>query len=199
MKILILSFILGVCLVAGELKLQSGSVTALTGVLFDSQISPKNEDLSTSLSMDASDITSIRGTISVEMGLFKSENADRDAYMYEKLEIEKFTSSTYTIKNVIATKTPNMYIIIGELYLHGVTRALELSALITQDDVTLSMDVSSTINAQNYDIKMPCLLGFTMCVDENIDIKGIAIFKKFSLTDTIKNYIEKINNGISEL
>jgi polyisoprenoid-binding protein YceI len=193
MKIFILSLLVGISLVAGELRLQSGSVSALTGVLGDSKIDPKNEQLTTKLSMNASDITSIRGAISVEMALFNSDNPDRDANMYETLNVEKFISSTYTIKNVVATKTPNKYILKGSLLLHGVTKPLDFDAVITQDDVTLSINASTKINAKHYDIEMPCLLGFTMCVKENIDINGIAIFKKSSLSNTIKHYVDKIS------
>jgi polyisoprenoid-binding protein YceI len=178
MKFLVLSLILGLSLIAGELSLKSGSVMGITGVVGDSKIDPKNDTLSSRLSMDGSDITSLQGSINVEMSLFKSSNADRDKHMQETLESEKFTNSTYTIKNVEALDTPNHYILKGELELHGVKKALDFNAKITQDGETLTIDASSNINVEDYDIEMPCLLGFTMCVDENVAISGVAVLTK---------------------
>jgi len=192
MKFLLFYFLLTFSLLAGELKLQSASVSAHTSVLGDSNIDPKNEHLRTKLLMDGSDITSIKGKVSLEMALFKSDKADRDANMYETLNIDKYLYSTYTIHRTIATKTPNLYLLQGELELHGVKQPLEFKARITQDEVTLSIDASSTINVQDYKIEMPCLLGFTLCVDENVAIKAVAIFKKDSLSNTIKHYVDKM-------
>ena len=194
MKFLVLSLLLGLSLIAGELRLQSGSVSGLTGVIGDGKIDPKNETLSAKLSMDGSDITTLKGTISVEMALFKSENADRDANMYETLETEKFTYSEYEIKRVVATTIANKYILEGILELHGVEKELNFDATITQDETTLSIDAKTKINVEDYNIEMPCLLGFTMCVDENVDIKGKAIFKKSSLSNTIKQYVDKMTS-----
>ncbi|QFR48274.1 YceI family protein [Sulfurimonas lithotrophica] len=178
MKFLVLSIILVLSLFAGELKLQSGSVMGLTSVLGDSKIDPKNDNLLTNLSIDGDDITTLKGTISVEMALFKSQNADRDENMLETLEVEKFTKSIYTIQSVEDTKAPSVYILKGELDLHGVKKALDFNATITQDDMILSIDAKSKINVEDYGIEMPCLLGFTMCVDENVEINGVAVFNK---------------------
>ncbi|MCW8839175.1 MAG: YceI family protein [Thiovulaceae bacterium] len=178
MKFLFLSIVLGLSLIAGELTLQSGSISGLTGVLGDSKIDPKSNQLSAQLSIDGDELTSIRGSISVEMAFFKSENADRDENMHETLQSEKFKTSTYTITSVEATKTKDTYILKGELDFHGVKKEQEFNALITQNDATLNIDAKANINFEDYEIEMPCLLGFTMCVDENVAINGIAIFNK---------------------
>lgn len=178
MKFLFLSLILGITLIAGELKLQSGSVMGITGVVGDSKIDPKNDQLSASLSMDGDDIKSLNGSISVKMAMFKSENADRDEHMQETLESEKFAKSTYTIKSVEALETPDHYNLKGELELHGVINPLDFKAKITLDGNTINIDASSNINVEDYNIDMPCLLGFTMCVDENVAISGVAVLTK---------------------
>ncbi len=178
MKFLVLSLILGMSLIAGELSLQSGSVMGTTGVVGDSNIDPKNNNISTKLLMDGSDITSLHGSVSVEMAMFKSENADRDEHMQETLESEKFALSAYTITAVEALETPNNYILKGELELHGVKNALDFNAKITLAGDTLTIDATSKINVEDYDIEMPCLLGFTMCVDENVAISAAAVLTK---------------------
>lgn len=178
MKSLILSVLLGASLTAGVLHVNSGSVSALTGVVGDSKIDPKNESISAKLSMEGDDLSSIRGTISVEMIKFKSENKDRDEHMYETLENEKFPLSTYTIKSVKSAKSPNSYVLTGDLEFHGVTKHLDFDAQITQDETSVKIDAKTQINVEDYDIDMPCLLGFTMCVDEHVSINAIAVLNK---------------------
>jgi polyisoprenoid-binding protein YceI len=178
MKFLILSMFLISSLIAGDLQVNSGSVSALTGVLGDSKVDPKNESISAKLSMDGDDLSTIRGTISVEMALFKSDNEDRDENMHETLESEKFALSTYTIKKVKTTESPDSYVLKGELELHGVIKPLDFNAHITQDETTVKIDAKTKINVEDYNIDMPCLLGFTMCVDENVAINGIAVLNK---------------------
>jgi len=178
MKFLVLSLILGLSLIAGELTLQSGSVMGLTGVVGDRNIDPKNEQLSAALSMESNDILTLKGTIDVKMAMFKSSNADRDEHMYEALEIEDFANSRYTIKSVEAIDTPDHYTLKGELELHGVKKPLDFKAKITIDGKTVTIEATSKINVEDYDIEMPCLLGFTMCVDENVAINGVAVLSK---------------------
>ncbi|WP_373073467.1 YceI family protein [Sulfurimonas sp.] len=178
MKFLIFSMLLGASLIAGDLQVKSGSVSALTGVLGDSKVDPKFDSINAKLSMDGDDLKSIRGTISVEMAKFKSENADRDENMHETLESEKFAMSNYTINGVEATESPDTYVLKGELELHGVIRPLDFNAKITQDDSTVSIDAKTQINVEDYKIDMPCLLGFTMCVDENVNIDGVVVLNK---------------------
>lgn len=178
MKFLILSMFLVVSLAAGVLHLKSGSVSALTGVLGDSKVDPKTDSITAKLSMDGDDLNSIHGTISVEMIKFKSENKDRDENMYETLESEEFPLSTYTIKNVESAKSPDDFVLKGELEFHGVTKPLDFNAHITQDETTVKIDANTQINAEDYGLDMPCLLGFTMCVDEHIAINGVAVLNK---------------------
>lgn len=178
MKLLILSMFLGASLIAGNLQLNSGSVSALTGVLGDSKVDPKNESIDAKLSMNGDNPSSLRGTISVEMALFKSDNEDRDENMHETLQSDKFALSTYTIQKVTTTESPDTYVLKGELELHGVIRPLDFNAKITQDETTVKIDAKTTINVEDYNIDMPCLLGFTMCVDENVAINGVAVLNK---------------------
>lgn len=194
MKVLTILLALTFSLLAGNLTLQSGSVTGLTGVMGDAKIDPQNEALSADVSMMGSDISTIKGSISIELALFKSENADRDANMYETLESEKFTFAKYTINKTTPTNSPNIYRLNGELEFHGVKKELDFEATIMQDEATLSIDAKSRIDVEDFGIEMPCLLGFTMCVNNYVAINGVAIFKKTSLSNTIKQYVDKMSS-----
>jgi len=178
MKFLMLFVLLAVSMFANELKLKDGSVSALTGVLGDAKINPQNNFLNAKLSMSGNELTSIRGTISVEMLRFKSDNEDRDENMYQTLESDKFTYSTYTINNIISTETKDNYVLNGNLKLHGVIKPVNFDAIITQNGTSITIDAKTKINVEDYNIDMPCLLGFTMCVDENVNIHGVTVLEQ---------------------
>lgn len=90
MKKTLLLFLCTLPLLAGNLALQEGFVAAHTEMVMDKTIDPLNNRLRTDLNMDSDDISSLKGTISVEMDFFSSDNSDRDKEMYETLDSSAF-------------------------------------------------------------------------------------------------------------
>lgn len=178
MKKFILILSLSFSLFAGNLILKEGFVAAHTEVFGDSTIDPLNNVLHADLSMDADDITSIKGVLSVDMKLFVSDNSDRDEHMHESTEASTFPLASYTITEVNKNQDTDSYTLKGILHFHGVKKELSFKSEINLDNETLSISAISNILVSEYGIDMPCLLGFALCVDDKIDIFAKAVLTK---------------------
>jgi len=176
MKKLLTILILALPLLASNLTLKDGFVSAHTEVLGDSSIDPLNTDLKANISMDDG-LESLKGDFSIDMGYFSSDNEDRDENMHETTEVEKFPLAKYTIKKVTKQEGENNYTIAGSLNFHGTDKALSFDAEIIEDSSDLVIKGTSTIMVSDYGVDMPCLGGFFLCVDDKVDL-----FVKATLT-----------------
>lgn len=173
---LLLSFTL--YLFAGNLTLQEGFVAAHTEVFGDSTIDPLNNVIHADLSMDADEITSIKGVLSVDMKLFVSDSSDRDEHMHKSTQALIFPLAFYTITSVNKNDEVGSYTLNGILDFHGVKKELSFNAEISLNNGTLSISAISSILVSEYGIDMPCLLGFALCVEDKVDIFAKAVLTK---------------------
>ncbi len=178
MKKFTLLLLLSLSLFAGNLQLKEGFVAAHTEVLGDSTIDPLNNNINAELSIAGDDITSIRGKLSVDMKLFVSDNSDRDEHMNKTNEVEKFPLASYTITEITKAKDANAYTIDGTLDFHGVQKALRFDAEISVDEKTITISGISKFLLSEYDVDAPCLLGFALCVEDEVDIFAKAVLIK---------------------
>ncbi len=163
-------------LFASELRLKEGFVAAHTEMLLDRKIDPLNSVLRGEISMQGDELSSLKGTFTVEMGFFKSDNSDRDKEMDEALEITKFPLATYTIEDVVKTESENNYILKGRLAFHGEENELSFNAEIIQDDKSVTISAISKMWVSEYGVEMPCLL--FMCVRDQVDLFAKAVLIK---------------------
>ncbi len=168
MKNILLALFLTIPLLAANLQLKSGSVAAHTEMLMDSTIDPINNSLNADITMDGSDVTTLRGKFWVDMNLFKSDKSDRDKSMYKEVESDKFKLATYTISSIAKAEGENSYTISGVLDFHGKEKPLIAKAQIVSVDGTLSISASSMILMSDFGIKMPCMV--FMCVRNQVDL-----------------------------
>jgi len=175
MKKFLLLLLISLPLLAANLQLKEGFVAAHTEMMMDSTIDPLNNHLHADLTMQADDVTSLRGKLWVEMSLFSSDNVDRDQHMHETNEVEKYPLATYTISNV--TKTDNgTYTIDGELNFYGQNRPFALQAEILLQEETISINATSKIRVSDFGMEMPCIM--FMCVRDQVDIFAKAVLIK---------------------
>jgi len=177
MKYLFFSLLLVFPLLATPLTLKEGFVAAHTEVLGDSTIDPLNIGLKAEMSMDST-LESLKGNFSVNMNFFSSDNEDRDENMHESTEAETFPISTYTIETVTKAEGENNYLMTGKLNFHGIDKKLNFDVEITQDTKSVSIKGKSKILVSDYGIDMPCLGGFFLCVDDNVDLFVKAVLSK---------------------
>lgn len=175
MKTFSLLLLLSFSLFAGNLELKEGFVAAHTEVLGDSTIDPLNHSLHANLNISGDDITSITGELSVELSLFVSDNSDRDENMHETTEAEKFPLASYTITGIHKAKETNAYTLNGMLDFHGVKKELDFDAEILLQEDTVTISGVSKILLSDYNVDAPCLLGFVLCVEDNVDIFAKAV------------------------
>ncbi|OHE15953.1 MAG: hypothetical protein A2540_05260 [Sulfurimonas sp. RIFOXYD2_FULL_37_8] len=168
MKKILLALFLTIPLLAANLQLKSGSVAAHTEMLMDSTIDPLNNSLNADITIDGSDVTTLRGKFWVDMNLFKSDKSDRDKNMYKEVEADKFKLATYTISSIAKAEGSNSYIINGVLDFHGQEKPLIAKAQIISTDDTLSINASSMILISDFGVKMPCMA--FLCVRNQVDL-----------------------------
>lgn len=173
MKKILLVLILAFPLFAANLQLKNGSVAAHTQMVMDKTIDPLNNSLNADLTIQESDITTLRGKFWVEMELFKSDNNDRDKNMYKDIEVDKFKLASYTISSVIKNGD-NSYTISGILNFHGKEKPINAQAKIVYTAGVLTIDASSMILVSDFGIKMPCMV--FMCVRDQVDLSIKADF-----------------------
>lgn len=176
MKKTFLLFLCTLPLLAANLTLQEGFVAAHTEMVMDKTIDPLNNRLRTDLNMDSDDISSLKGTISVETGFFSSDNSDRDKNMYETLKVSVFPHATYTISAVSKGEGKNAYTLSGVLDFHGQTKELDFDSEITLENNTLTISATSMILMSDFGVEIPCLM--FMCVRDQIDLFAKAVLEK---------------------
>ena len=168
MKKILLALLLTIPLLGANLQLNSGSVAAHTEMLMDSTIDPLNNSLNADLTMDGSDVTTLKGKFWVDMNLFKSDKSERDKNMYKEVESDKFKLATYTISSIEKTDGNNSYTINGVLDFHGKEKPLIAKAQIVSVNGTLTINASSMILMSDFGIKMPCMA--FLCVRNQVDL-----------------------------
>ncbi|MGE4419373.1 MAG: YceI family protein [Sulfurimonas sp.] len=174
MKKIFTMLLLALPLFAISLELKSGYVAAHTEMLMDKTIDPINNHLKADITIENSDISTIKGKFWVEMTLFTSDKSERDEHMYKEVEADTFKLATYTIANVTKTEGENSYIINGTLDFHGEKKELSAKAKITSTEGSLNIDAASMILMSDFGIEMPCMV--FMCVRDQVDLLVKATF-----------------------
>jgi polyisoprenoid-binding protein YceI len=169
MKTLLLTLLLAFPLLATNLKLEKGFVQSHTEMVMDSKIDSLNNSLHVEATMDANDITTIKGKFSLDVSLFVSDNESRDENMYEAIESVKFPLATYNITSITKADTDkDTYTLHGVLEFHGVKKSVDFNAQILDQGDTLYLSAETQILGPDFGIEMPCMV--FMCVDDKIDI-----------------------------
>ena len=168
MKTLFFILCLNLSLFSNDLHLQKGFVAIHTEMLLDKTIDPLSTSLQADLSIQDSDINSLRGVFIIHMKLFSSDNKNRDEAMHKLNEVKKYPFAKYTISNISKAEGNHMYIINGILNFHGKEKALEAKAEILYQDNILTLNATANILASEYNLEVPCL--FFFCVRDKIDI-----------------------------
>lgn len=176
MKKLLVLLLFTLPLLSENLTLQEGFVAAHTEMMMDSTIDPLNNTLKADVRMDGNDIATLKGSISVEMDLFISDNSDRDENMDEATEAAKFPLASYTISKVTQAEGENNYLLTGTLDFHGQKRELSFNAEIIQKNDTLTINATSLILMSDYGVEPPCLM--FLCVRDQVDLFAKAVFIK---------------------
>jgi len=143
--------------VANSLTFQSGKVMVHTSVFGDSTIDPASSVITSNLTIDGNDITTIKGSVDVSLVNLKSDNSDRDEHMYEAIDIKKYTQTSYTI-NSISPNSEGKYNIYGTLNLHGVTKKIDLLANITKNGNSVTIKGTTSFKMSDFGITPPKLL-----------------------------------------
>lgn len=175
MKIFLLILMLHVALFAENLELESGYIKAHTEMVFDNTIDPINKSLMSEMSIQSSNIESMRGSFWVNMNMFISDMLDRDTHMYDAIESKKFILAKFTIDSVTKIEETDMYEVSGELDFHGIKKELHSIAKIIIKNHKLEFNATTTFNMDDFGIEMPCMM--FMCVREQVDL---IIEAKFS-------------------
>lgn len=176
MKKALLLLLFTLPLLAGNLVLQEGFVAAHTEMMMDKTIDPLNNRLRTDLNMDADEISSLTGTISVETGFFSSDNSDRDKNMYETINASIFPHATYTISTVTKGESKNAYTLSGVLDFHGQKKELDFDSEVTFENNILTISATSMILMSDFGVEIPCMM--FMCVRDQIDLFAKAVLLK---------------------
>ncbi|PHR53998.1 MAG: hypothetical protein COA44_14635 [Arcobacter sp.] len=175
MKKLLITLLMSLPLLAGNLQLKEGFVAAHTEMLMDSTIDPLNTALQADISIQADDITSLSGKFWIEMNLFSSDNKDRDEHMHDATEVSKYPLATYTLSKVTKLRGDNEYKIEGTLNFFSQSKPFSTRSEITLEKGILTINATSMIKVSDYGLDMPCIL--FMCVRDEVDlfIKAVLV------------------------
>jgi polyisoprenoid-binding protein YceI len=167
-KKLLLVFVTPLVLFAGQLQLIDGSIKAHTSVFGEPNIDPMTKKINTNLTME-NDIESINGEITINPMSLVSDNADRDANMYETLGAKDFTTISFKVLNI--SKSETGYIIGGVLNLHGVIKGIEAKGEISDmGNNIINLKSKFTIKMSDYGIEPPTMLFLTVRDEVDIDV-----------------------------
>jgi len=175
MKKFLIVLLLALPIFAGSLHLEEGFVAAHTEMLMDSTIDPLNTGLKAEVSIDEG-IESLKGSFSIEMNLFSSDNEDRDEHMHEATNALNFPLATFTIAEILKEEGENNYLIKGDLNFFKERKELTFRSEILQDDSSVTISATSKILVSDYGMEMPCMM--FMCVRDEVDLFVKAKFKK---------------------
>jgi len=174
MKSLLFILLINISLLAQSLYLREGLVQAHTGIIMDS-IDPVNMELKADLTIEDNDLTTLDGKFFVEMGMFISDNKDRDEHMMETLNIINFPKAIFTIDRVMK-HSDKLYTLVGDMNFHGVKKELSFKTDILNTKNTITLTANSDINGTDFGLEMPCQ--FFICVDNKINIIVKAVLDK---------------------
>ena len=162
---IVLLLILGLGAFANNLIVQNAQIKAHTEVFGDSEINPSTKNVKADLTMETS-IESIKGKIYFETLTLISDKKSRDEHMYELLQIEKFKTISFDIKNI--TKNETDYEIKGALTLNGVTKNIKAKIIINQQNNQISLNGGFSFNLTDFNLEPPKMMFLT--VRNQIDI-----------------------------
>jgi polyisoprenoid-binding protein YceI len=171
-----LSLILLACgfLYAGPLGFESGTIKAHTEVLGDSSIDPMVKKANSHLSMEDA-VTTLHGTIEVNMAEFMSDNRKRDEHMHESFESAVFPKAVFEIKEVVS-KGSDAYTLKGTMSFHGVTKAMNFESTITQDASKVHLKSTAVMKMSDFGMKPIKLLFLT--VRDQVDLSVDMVLKR---------------------
>ena len=166
---------LGLCAdnYANNLSVTSGEIKAHTEVFGDSEINPTTKDVKANLTIENS-LESIKGQIFFETITLISDKKDRDENMYELLNIQKYKTISFDIKNIVKNETN--YDINGVLSLNGVTKNITLKSNINEQNNQILFDGEFSFNLTDFNLEPPTMLFLT--VRNQIDISYKIEFKR---------------------
>ena len=168
MKTLLLTLLLTFPLLAGNLTLKKGFVQSHSEMIMDSKIDSVNNALHVEANIEGNNITSITGKFWLDVGLFVSDNEDRDEHMDEATEAIKFPHATYELKSVSKAEGDDAYTLNGVMEFHGVKKELSFNAQILNNEKSIVISAETQILGPDYGVEMPCMV--FMCVDDEIDL-----------------------------
>ncbi len=157
MRYLFLALLATSTLFSVNLTFSSGYVEAHTSVLGDNNINPKSSNITSHLTMDKGDVTTLKGSVDVSLVKFKSDNEERDEHMYKVLDVKKYAQTTYTITSV-TKNTAGSYNIEGTLDLHGVKKPIALLGEVQQNGDKVTIKAKTSFKMSDFGIEPPKLL-----------------------------------------
>lgn len=161
MRYLFITLITTLALFSANLSFEKGSVLAHTSVFGDSTINPSSSNIVSHLTMKKGDISTLKGSVEVSLTDLKSDNSERDEHMYEAIDTQKYTSTTYTIKSV-SQNSAGSYNVEGSLTLHGITKKLPILATIATKGDHVTFKGKTSFKMSDFGITPPKLLFLTV-------------------------------------
>ena len=158
-------FAAGTLLSAASLHLQKGYIKAHTEVLGDSTIDPATSRVHASLKLSG-DPTTLKGSVWIRAKDLRSDNKERDAHMYEAMEVKKYPKIAFHIARVV--KSGSGYLLQGRMSMHGKSRTLKIPAKISGKGSHREITARFRIKMSDFGIKPPKLLFLT--VRDAVDI-----------------------------
>lgn len=155
---------------AGNLSFDSGTVRAHTEVLGDSTIDPSVKKVVSHLSMEDT-VTTLRGSIEVNMADFVSDNRKRDEHMHESFESAVFPKAVFDVKEVVS-RGSDVYMLKGTMNFHGVSKAMNFESTVTQENGKVRIKGTSEMKMSDFGMKPIKMLFLTVRdqVDLSVDI-----------------------------
>ena len=159
------TLVLGLSLYAGNLSVSNSAIMAQTEVFGDSQITPITRDIKGELTIENS-LESIRGNIYFKTITLISDKKDRDKNMYKLLNVDKFETISFDIKNII--KNENNYDISGVLTLNGISKDIIVKSDISEEKSNILLNGTFSFNLTDFNLEPPSML--FLKVRDQIDI-----------------------------
>ena len=156
---------LGLSLYASNLSVSNSAIMAQTEVFGDSKITPITRDIKGELTIENS-LESIRGNIYFKTITLISDKKDRDKNMYKLLNVDKFETISFDIKNII--KNEINYDISGVLTLNGISKDIIVKSDISEEKSNILLNGKFSFNLTNFNLEPPSML--FLKVRDQIDI-----------------------------
>ena len=154
-KKLVFTLTLGLSLYASNLSVSNSAIMAQTEVFGDSQITPIRRDIKGELTIENS-LESIRGNIYFKTITLISDKKDRDKNMYKLLNVDKFETISFDIKNII--KNENNYDISGILTLNGISKDIIVKSDISEEKSNILLNGKFSFNLTDFNLEPPSML-----------------------------------------